>query len=97
MNADEKEFIHSEEMKSWNCFGIRSEILDALYDKQFLDPTEIQRLCLGPAINGKRDILGAAETGSGKTLAFGIPIVNGILNNKEEEILEDEDIVVDEA
>lgn len=95
-NLDEKEFLYFNEMKSWSSFGIRNEILAALYDKQFFDPTEIQRLCLGPAISGKRDILGAAETGSGKTLAFGIPIVNGILNCKEEEISEHKDVVDEE-
>lgn len=31
------------------------------------------------------DIIGAAETGSGKTLAFGIPIIHGILTDKQEE------------
>jgi superfamily II DNA/RNA helicase len=33
---------------------------------------------------GRRDILGAAETGSGKTLAFGIPILQGILENRSQ-------------
>ena len=83
-------------MKSWACFDIRNEILSALYDKNFLEPTEIQKQCLGPSISGKRDILGAAETGSGKTLAFGIPIINGILNMKEELTSENEDSEVDE-
>ena len=31
------------------------------------------------------DIVGAAETGSGKTLAFGIPIVQGILQDRRRE------------
>ena len=31
------------------------------------------------------DIVGAAETGSGKTLAFGIPIVQGILQDRQRE------------
>lgn len=84
-------------MKSWASFGIRNEILAALYEKKFFDPTEIQRQCLGPAICGKRDILGAAETGSGKTLAFGIPIINGILEMMEGSAEEsDEDLEVDE-
>ncbi len=32
------------------------------------------------------DIVGAAETGSGKTLAFGIPIVQGILQDRRQEL-----------
>jgi ATP-dependent RNA helicase DDX24/MAK5 len=41
------------------------------------------------------DIVGAAETGSGKTLAFGIPIVQGILQDKQREAtgLEEEENV----
>ena len=37
-------------------------------------------------MKGRKDIVGAAETGSGKTLAFGIPILNGILKDKEFEM-----------
>ena len=34
-------------------------------------------------MKGRKDIVGAAETGSGKTLAFGIPIIYGIMKDKE--------------
>lgn len=71
-------------MRSWSSFGIQNEILYALYEKKYYEPTKIQLGCLGPAICGQSDILGAAETGSGKTLAFGIPIVNGILSLKQQ-------------
>jgi ATP-dependent RNA helicase DDX24/MAK5 len=37
------------------------------------------------------DVVGAAETGSGKTLAFGIPIINGILNDRESDSLPKEE------
>ena len=48
------------------------------------------------------DIVGAAETGSGKTLAFGIPIIQGIIEDRKKEALDDnvkdsEDEVLDEA
>lgn len=41
-------------------------------------PTEIQRLAIPEALNG-RDIIGLAETGSGKTGAFAIPILDALL------------------
>ena len=78
-------------MRSWNSFGIHEKILYALYDKKYFEPTKIQSRCLGPAICGQMDILGAAETGSGKTLAFGIPIVNGILSIMEKELNQSSD------
>lgn len=71
-------------VQNWKELGVSSvEILKALNDKGFTVPTEIQTLSIPPAIFGKRDILGAAETGSGKTLAFGIPIIEGIIRQKQ--------------
>lgn len=43
----------------------------------------MQLAVLPTAMKGRRDIVGAAETGSGKTLAFGIPILYGIMKDKE--------------
>ncbi|KAK6622073.1 hypothetical protein RUM44_001880 [Polyplax serrata] len=80
----EKDLNFLNYMRSWSSFGIQNEILYALYEKKYYEPTKIQLGCLGPAICGQSDILGAAETGSGKTLAFGIPIVNGILSLKQQ-------------
>ena len=37
------------------------------------------------ALNGHADIVGAAETGSGKTLAFAIPMIYGILADREKD------------
>ncbi|CAK9823763.1 ATP-dependent RNA helicase DDX24 [Anthophora retusa] len=69
----------------WSVLGVPTPIIKALKDQQFHQPTPIQALTLPPAILGHRDILGAAETGSGKTLSFGIPIINGILELKNEQ------------
>lgn len=70
-------------MPAWNGLGVPSILLRALEEKSFTAPTKIQALTLPAAIYGRRDILGAAETGSGKTLAFGLPILNGILQELE--------------
>lgn len=40
----------------------------------YINPTDIQKDCIGLALKG-HDILGAAKTGSGKTLAFIIPVI----------------------
>lgn len=47
---------------SWMEFGLADEILKALRDLNFTEPTTIQKLCILPAIRDGLDILGAAET-----------------------------------
>ncbi|CAG9570852.1 unnamed protein product [Danaus chrysippus] len=75
--------LTKEDMLSWAEFKLPEEIVKALMEQGFKNPTKIQQLVLPAAIHGRRDILGAAETGSGKTLAFGLPILTGIMKLKE--------------
>ena len=46
----------------WGNDGIPDEILKALAEKKFTNPTEIQKICIPKAI-GFKDVVGAAETG----------------------------------
>jgi ATP-dependent RNA helicase DeaD len=55
-------------------FGLSDEVLSALGDMGFEEPTQIQKISIPPALKGK-DLIGVAQTGTGKTAAFGIPIV----------------------
>ncbi|XP_061388083.1 probable ATP-dependent RNA helicase DDX10 [Musca vetustissima] len=61
-------------IKRFSEFPLSKKTLKGLNDAKFMEPTEIQRLSIGPALQG-RDVLGAAITGSGKTLAFLIPVL----------------------
>jgi len=70
--------------EAWRSMGVPTAVIKALADQNFHSPTMIQTRTLPAAILGRRDILGAAETGSGKTLAFGIPIIKGILDLKNQ-------------
>ncbi|KYM89644.1 ATP-dependent RNA helicase DDX24 [Atta colombica] len=70
--------------EAWRSMGVPTAVIKALADQNFHSPTMIQTRTLPAAILGCRDILGAAETGSGKTLAFGIPIIKGILDLKNQ-------------
>jgi len=72
-------------MSAWKELFVRDDILLGLAEKGFVTPTPIQRMTLPAALKGRRDIVGAAETGSGKTLAFGIPIIQGILDQRGED------------
>lgn len=71
------------DLPAWKEFNVPKVVLKALTKLNFTEPTPIQRDTLPAAINGHTDILGAAETGSGKTLAFAIPIIHGILADRE--------------
>src|SRR5262249_47105956 len=54
--------------------GLRPELLRALTDLGYEEPTPIQREAIPPLVEG-RDLLGQAATGTGKTAAFALPIL----------------------
>ena len=58
-------------------FPLRPELLRAIADMGYTEPTKIQAAVL-PLLLAGRDVVGQAQTGSGKTAAFGIPIVNAL-------------------
>ncbi len=65
------------EYQRFEDMGLMPEILQMIIDKGYQEPTPIQKMAIGPALEG-RDIMGQAQTGTGKTAAFGIPILNRI-------------------
>ena len=73
------------DMSEWREMFVCEELLEALAKQGFKSPTPIQRMTLPAAIQGKMDIVGAAETGSGKTLAFGLPIIQGMIQDRKYE------------
>ena len=61
--------------------GLRAEILAALDDLGYEEPTPIQAEAIPPMLAG-RDLLGQAATGTGKTAAFALPILNALESNR---------------
>lgn len=59
---------------SFSELGISPEILKAVNEMGFEEPTSIQSECI-PAILSGQDLVGQAQTGTGKTAAFGIPAI----------------------
>jgi len=57
-------------------------ILRSLKEQGYVNPTPIQELSIPILLKGK-DLLGCAQTGTGKTAAFGIPILQHIHNDRE--------------
>eukprot|EP00249_Psilotum_nudum_P023058 c28735_g1_i1 orf=588-3083(-) len=63
--------------------GLEEELVAALSKRGITHLFPIQEAVLKPAMEG-RDIIGRAKTGTGKTLAFGLPIINGLLQENEQ-------------
>ncbi len=61
--------------------GIDADILRALDDSGYVNPTPIQEQAIPSAISGK-DVLGLAQTGTGKTCAFAVPILQKLKNEE---------------
>ncbi len=62
--------------------NIIKPILDAIDEKGYTTPSEIQQGAI-PHILNRKDLLGCAQTGTGKTAAFAIPILQMIYNKHE--------------
>jgi ATP-dependent RNA helicase RhlE len=63
---------------SFDALGLTPELLRAVADQGYTEPTPVQRESI-PAILAGRDILAGAQTGTGKTAAFVLPMLQ-ILN-----------------
>jgi ATP-dependent RNA helicase RhlE len=68
----EGETIESGE--SFSVLGLSAEVLEAVRDAGYKDPTPIQQQAI-PLILKGRDVMGLAQTGTGKTAAFTLPII----------------------
>lgn len=63
--------------------GLRSQVVKAVTDMGFEQPTPIQTEAIPHLLKAKSDFVGLAQTGTGKTAAFGLPLVNRITENKK--------------
>lgn len=79
VNEEEIELgVDDSEKKTFAELGLSSALCAAIKGMNWDEPTDIQRLVIGPALEG-HDIIGLAETGSGKTGAFALPILHFLL------------------
>ncbi len=68
-------------MNTFENMNLSNNLLTAIQDLGFTDPTEIQEKSIPHIVEGK-DTIGESATGSGKTLAFGCSIVEHVQPNK---------------
>jgi ATP-dependent RNA helicase DeaD len=64
-----------DDLSSFGTLGLREELLTALTQLGYEEPTPIQREAIPPMLEG-RDLLGLAATGTGKTAAFVLPALH---------------------
>ncbi|MFD1631655.1 DEAD/DEAH box helicase [Pseudopedobacter beijingensis] len=69
-------------MNPFNELGIRHDIVNAITELGFTNPTPIQESAIPVLLSGSNDFVGLAQTGTGKTAAFGLPLLELIDNTK---------------
>ncbi|TFH38054.1 MAG: DEAD/DEAH box helicase [Bacteroidia bacterium] len=62
-------------MEKFRSYGLSEEILRAIGEMGFENPTPIQEKTLPAILGSTQDIIGLAQTGTGKTAGYGLPIV----------------------
>ena len=62
--------------------GLNKDILKAITDLGFENPTPIQKEAIPFVLSEETDLIALAQTGTGKTAAFGLPVIQKIDENK---------------
>ena len=55
-------------------FKFNRQLLNAIDDAGYAEPTPVQQKAIPPILNGQ-DVMGIAQTGTGKTAAYALPII----------------------
>jgi len=63
---------------SFDLLGLQPELVRAVSELGFVQPTPIQEQAIPHILNSHADLIGFAQTGTGKTAAFGLPIIQQI-------------------
>jgi ATP-dependent RNA helicase DeaD len=71
-------------MENFNNLGLNSNLLRAIEELGYTEPTAIQTQAV-PVLLAGNDLLGQAQTGTGKTAAFALPLLN-MIDPKEKSV-----------
>lgn len=69
-------------INSFEDLHLSPNMIKAIKEMGFEEPTPIQKLTIPHALEG-RDIIGQAQTGTGKTASFGIPVLEKNISGKK--------------
>ena len=87
--AEKKELVRSEQTGidiNFNDLDLRPELLHAIRDAGYIDPTPIQAQAIPIVLKGQ-DLLGCAQTGTGKTAAFALPTLQRLMTTPSKDRL----------
>ncbi|NLR91290.1 MULTISPECIES: DEAD/DEAH box helicase [Flammeovirga] len=65
-------------MAKFSELGLKQELLDAVSELGFEQPTPIQEEVIPTLLTEETDLVGLAQTGTGKTAAFGLPLLHRV-------------------
>jgi ATP-dependent RNA helicase RhlE len=71
--------IEESERSGFMGLGLSQQVLAAIADAGYTEPTPIQQQAIPLIVEG-RDVMGLAQTGTGKTAAFTLPIVDRLID-----------------
>ena len=66
------------DLQTFEQLGLSANILKALNEKGFTNPTDIQAQAIPALLEEPKDLIGLAQTGTGKTAAFCLPLLDVI-------------------
>jgi ATP-dependent RNA helicase RhlE len=69
---------------SWEDLKLNKQLLTAVADLGFGDPTPVQAKCI-PIVMGGQEVIGIAQTGTGKTAAYLLPLLLKVKYRQGEE------------
>ena len=67
----------------FNELGLSQDLLKAVADLGFENPTPIQEKTIPALLSENKDIVALAQTGTGKTAAFGLPLLGKVNENSK--------------
>ena len=68
------------QLMTFDTLGLRAELLRAVDEQGYTDPTPIQRQSIPVIVQG-RDVMASAQTGTGKTAGFTLPLLQRLCEN----------------
>lgn len=70
-------------MTNYQESNLKTEIIEAVTELGFVEPTPIQAECIPFLLSSQDDLIANAQTGTGKTAAFGLPIIQQLDSNND--------------